>query len=237
MNNEIEHDKDRLLVAEYTLGLLDPKDVAALEKRLPQEPQLRTEFIFWSEKFALLTNELPGVTPSAQVKIAIRQRLFAETAANTSDTSASSWWAWIFSPKGLGSAVMAVVLAFGLVYLIPKPFTPDYTAVLQTQDNNLVINAHYDADKHLLRMTPIKGQPAPRRDIELWLIAGDGLPVSLGVLKNIESSTTHQDILLPRELSVNINGATLALSDEPLGGSPTGQPTGAVLATAIVQVI
>jgi anti-sigma-K factor RskA len=32
-----------------------------------------------------------------------------------------------------------------------------------------------------------------------------------------------------------INNATYGISDEPLGGSPTGQPTGAVIHARLVQ--
>ncbi len=60
----------------------------------------------------------------------------------------------------------------------------------------------------------------------MWLIAGDDAPVSLGVLPDGPVRLAIAPDLRPR-----LAGATLAISDEPPGGSPTGQPSGAVLAT------
>jgi anti-sigma-K factor RskA len=63
----------------------------------------------------------------------------------------------------------------------------------------------------------------------LWLIAEGGAPVSLGLLEPQGPSR----ITVPDDLRPVLAGATLAVSDEPPGGSPTGQPTGAVLAAGV----
>ncbi|MEQ8207436.1 MAG: anti-sigma factor [Woeseia sp.] len=66
-------------------------------------------------------------------------------------------------------------------------------------------------------------------DYELWILRDDGIPVSLGLLpQSGDSSLT---------LSVNAidalgRGSTLAVSLEPLGGSPMPTPSGPVLYTA-----
>jgi anti-sigma-K factor RskA len=65
----------------------------------------------------------------------------------------------------------------------------------------------------------------------LWLIAGGNAPVSLGVLPD----SGIVALAFPVDLKDQLRGATLAISDEPDGGSPTGQPTGAVLATGVVS--
>jgi anti-sigma-K factor RskA len=65
----------------------------------------------------------------------------------------------------------------------------------------------------------------------LWLIAGNNAPVSLGVLPDAGAVT----LMVAEALAVQLAGGTLAISDEPDGGSPTGAPTGAVLATATVS--
>lgn len=66
---------------------------------------------------------------------------------------------------------------------------------------------------------------------ELWAIAGDAAPVSLGVVpENGRITLTLPDALRGSPQS----GLVLALSDEPPGGSPTGAPTGDVLAVGEV---
>ena len=62
---------------------------------------------------------------------------------------------------------------------------------------------------------------------ELWLIPADGKPRPLGLLSADRSVT----IAVPADLAaLTIRNAVLAVSLEPPGGSPTGQPTGPVIA-------
>jgi anti-sigma-K factor RskA len=57
--------------------------------------------------------------------------------------------------------------------------------------------------------------------LELWLIAQDGVPVSLGLL----AAGGETVLVPPADLAAQLPGATLAVSAEPPGGSPTGSPT------------
>jgi anti-sigma-K factor RskA len=67
------------------------------------------------------------------------------------------------------------------------------------------------------------------RAIELWIIpAGQSRPRSLGLIQSGEPIRLD----LPPDLAgAATAGATLAVSLEPPGGSPTGQPTGPVIAS------
>jgi anti-sigma-K factor RskA len=86
----------------------------------------------------------------------------------------------------------------------------------------------YDARTGTLRLNRLSGEPPPGRSFELWLLVGKNAPVSLGVLPAEVSGS----VSLPTELRKAAAEATLAVSDEPAGGSPTGQPTGDILAAA-----
>ena len=64
-----------------------------------------------------------------------------------------------------------------------------------------------------------------KRSMELWLISQGGKPSSLGLI----AAGQPVRINVPAELLTHVgSGATLAVSLEPPGGSPTGQPTGPV---------
>jgi anti-sigma-K factor RskA len=66
----------------------------------------------------------------------------------------------------------------------------------------------------------------PNQSYELWVIPGPGsAPVSLAVLGDLDVTITLTQ-KAANELRV---GATLAISTEPAGESPTGQLTGAVI--------
>jgi anti-sigma-K factor RskA len=72
--------------------------------------------------------------------------------------------------------------------------------------------------------------PPSDRAFELWAIApGSTRPRSLGV---IPASGEMKISPLPADLR---DGATLAISVEPMGGSPTQQPTGPVVFTGSVK--
>ena len=63
---------------------------------------------------------------------------------------------------------------------------------------------------------------------ELWVIPADGKPRSLGTMPagremHMRLAETLADLLQ--------HGATIAISIEPPGGSPTGAPTGPVIAS------
>ncbi|MGB3406166.1 MAG: anti-sigma factor, partial [Jannaschia sp.] len=79
------------------------------------------------------------------------------------------------------------------------------------------------ADEDTLRIIHLDGTPEPGRVFELWLIAGDAAPVSLALVP----ASGQIDIPRPEGLAP---GVIFAVSDEPAGGSPTGAPTGDVLA-------
>jgi anti-sigma-K factor RskA len=61
---------------------------------------------------------------------------------------------------------------------------------------------------------------------ELWVIPADGQPRAIGVMNS--SSPSWVKVPLPAA-AVMAAGVTIAVSVEPMGGSPTGQPTGPVI--------
>jgi anti-sigma-K factor RskA len=71
------------------------------------------------------------------------------------------------------------------------------------------------------------------RVMELWLIeTADAAPVSLGVVGRDGEGVMVIEAPMRARLS---EGAVLAVSLEPQGGSPTGQPTGPVIASGEVR--
>ena len=69
----------------------------------------------------------------------------------------------------------------------------------------------------------------PARDYELWVLRDDGVPVSLGLLPQ---SGERELALSANAIDALGRGELLAVSLEPLGGSPADVPTGPVLYTA-----
>ena len=219
--------QDTVLVAEYALGLLDKTETAAFEKRLEEESELRAELVLWNEYLVGLADEVPDMTPPKYLKADIQRRLFGTM--HQEDTSSSSSW---FNFRWAGSLALAAVLGVMLFMLKPAHFTPTYTAQLTSADQAIKVTALYDSEAQSLRMVDFFGKPKEGRDFQLWMIVDDAAPVSLGVV----TSFADHFVNVPEELRDSMAGATLAVSDEALGGSTTGSP-GPVLLAATVQAI
>ena len=218
-------DKDgRVLAAEYALGLLTDAERTAFETRLAEDSELQAEVVAWDEHFAtMMYEDVEEVAPSPQLRKRLDTRLFR--------SEEPSFWKQIW-PYGLGGVAAALVLWFALSTGVITPegeaLTPDLFADLApTPDGEgLVVRASVDTSRAAVEVVRAAGAPPEGRVFELWLIAGDAAPVSLGLL-GPDSSTL---IDLPEDALAQLPGALLAISDEPPGGSPTGAPTGAVRA-------
>ncbi|TCS48365.1 anti-sigma-K factor rskA, partial [Primorskyibacter sedentarius] len=126
-------------------------------------------------------------------------------------------------------AVVAVVAFFVFSPMLRGPaFDPTLHATLISEDGAVHIEAGYSPDGNLFKVIPEQGAPVTGRNFELWVIGASGdAPVSLGVIPVDRESLFE----ITPEIAALIDGGTLAVSDEPEGGSPTGAPTGAILAT------
>ena len=82
-------------------------------------------------------------------------------------------------------------------------------------------------DGRSLTIVPAALLTADKRSMELWLIPQGGKPR----FARPDPAGQPVQLNLPPELLKHVGtGATLAVSLEPPGGSPTGQPTGEVIA-------
>ena len=83
------------------------------------------------------------------------------------------------------------------------------------------------ADGQSLMIVPASLLAADQMSFELWLIPSGGMPHSLGLI----SAGQPVRLTLPPELVSQVNTeTTLAVTREPLGGSPTRQPTSTPIA-------
>ncbi len=211
-------EEDIALAGEYALDLLPAAERQAFEARLADEPQLRLLVLQWDEGFVPLTDAVPPVDPPAMVRARIEARLFPE--------ERRGWFRpWM---GALGGALAAALVVVAVFLITPEgPSFPTHRADVAASDGSLRISAEMNADTGTITVTRLAGGPAPNRALDLWLIAdGDPLPRRLGMLSDAETT----ELTLAVDLRDRLTGAVLAISDEPPGGSPTGSPTGTILA-------
>jgi anti-sigma-K factor RskA len=141
--------------------------------------------------------------------------------------------------KGYSAAVTALaaslLLVVGLRTAEPPPAPqpapqarPVMVATLAPETGPASLTASYDPSTNSLVVAPAALSPVAGHDHELWIIPEDGKPRSLGLV----AASEQRRMPLPQGLSPSlVETATIALSAEPAGGSPTGQPTGPVVAS------
>lgn len=221
MSETPEHKDDRALAGEYVLGLFEADELRAFEVRLASEPSLAGLVALWREDLVSFSDAVEPVDPGLGVKRALDARLFG----SAEPQRPFAWARTVFGAITLALASLAAVML--LFFTEPSP---DYRAEIVAEDASLIVSATYFEDTGYLELQRKAGRAGEGRSLELWLIEGGNPPVSLGVMPETELSLVKLDEAMRERLK----GAVLAVSDEPEGGSPTGAPTGAVLAVGNV---
>jgi anti-sigma-K factor RskA len=216
-------ERDTITAAEYALGVLQGEARAAFAKRIENEPKLAANVRQWDEHFADFAGEIPAVEAPQHIEKAIENRLFPATSKVSLWNSLGLW-------RGLTVASLAAAIAVGAWSLQPVSLVPTGKAMVAQvsgEQGSVKLAAYYNPASGELRLNRVEGAAVSGRSLELWIIAGQDAPVSLGLL----SSAAITRVTVPEALRNKFTQGILAVSDEPTGGSTTGAPTGAVLAT------
>ena len=131
------------------------------------------------------------------------------------------------------TALAAVVALFFAVRPVPlpgpvpaQPHTMMVASLMMT-DKSASVPAMVDMTTGEMRIPHADMAPAGK-SAQLWMIGGDGVPKPMGLLAAEGTSRMTLAADQRRQLA---DGMTLAVSVEPAGGSPTGKPTGPVVAS------
>lgn len=226
-------DDDELLAAELAFGLIDGPERQAAEARIADDPALAAAHARWQDHAAAVFAD-PGEAPRPSVWNAIVARLPANDVAPVASRAALRWW----QAGTLAASAAAVVL--GLV-AVQKPATvvrevrvasaPAAPMVAVLSGKQGVATVSFDPVTR--RMTAAMhgvdiGDHAP----ELWVIPADGRPRPMGV---VHAAAPSWGPVPDAAAAAMAEGVTIAVSVEPVGGSPTGLPTGPVILTGKMQ--
>ncbi|MGY2238934.1 anti-sigma factor [Pseudomonas gingeri] len=207
----------RALAADYAIGLMSAAGRRRFESLMRDDARLRAQVAEWQETLATLTESVPPQPVPDRVWQAIVARIDPQ---QLHIPARRPFWNWLRATAAIGSLV--VIVALGVLYR-HDPISASATLLSGTQQPALRIEAHAG----YLQIEPLTlAAVDANRSLELWAIPLDGKPVSLGLVPwegkgRLELSEAHK-ILLGTSV-------VLAVSLEPQGGSPTGQPSGPVL--------
>lgn len=240
MNTPADHRHDDLRYAEYVLGVLDADARAAVEQEMRGSPRVAAAVALWQRHLMPLVDDIDTVAPAPYVWARIHDALDLAPTPLKPRPHTSLWdnlrlWRWL----GIGASVVAaacvvVMLALPRPATTPSAINASYMAATITQDNG-VTGWTVTMDLQHARMIVVPATPAAfaqGRAPELWLIPPGEKPISLGVIARDKPTS----IALRTELLTRLSArALLAVSVEPAGGSPTGQPTGQVMAKGAIS--
>jgi len=225
-------DDDELLAAELAFHLIDGDERRAARLRLDSDPDFAAAYARWNAHACAMASG-PGEAPRPSVWSAIEARLPANDVAPQAHGNARlRWWQAGTLVAGTAALVLGVVALRkpdSVIVRVPvvqqAASTAPMVAVL-TGEKGVVTVSFDPANGRMTSAT--NGLQLPDRSPELWVIPADGKPRSMGVF---DPSAPGWAKIPAAASAAMAAGATIAVSVEPVGGSPTGQPTGPVILT------
>ena len=239
MNTPARENDDDLRYAEYVLGVLDVDARAAVARDIESSPAAAAAVAEWERNLVPLAEEVVDVIPApyvwARIRAALRLNAPTREVPRKGLWNNLPLWHWI----GIGASAVAIA-SLMLVVTPPRPAPAPLAAsagymVSNIQQDNGVTGWTATMDLQNARMVVVPASPTAferGRAPELWLIPRGQKPISVGMIMADKPTTLALDTALLSRLGPT---ALLAVSVEPVGGSPTGQPTGPVVAKGAIS--
>ena len=230
----IDLDDINALAAEYVLGTLTAAERDGVTMLRVREPALDAAIVAWENRLGPMIALVPDVAPSPQLLDRIRAQI--RPAGKVIDfkprEAALTRRAHGWRNAAIGMTALAASFAgvLGWREAVRTPMASTYVAVLQAGQSSPALLLTVDTAKQMFAVRALTKPSEQGKAYELWLLH-DKLPQpkSLGVVPDGDMEVRAvNDSGIDRSMFMN---ATFAVSLEPAGGSPTGQPTGPVLFT------
>ena len=202
------------LAAEYVLGTLRGRARDRFERWRGSSELVAERCGIWEQHLSPLAEQLRPIAPPSGTLVRIQQRL------GLTPPTGLRWTAAL--------AVVALIVAMLAYWPAARAPLPDRVAVINTPAGKLQWRVEvYTQRARLVVRSPGLAAKASDRDYELWALpAGGAAAVSLGVMPVRGETSLALSETQRRALA---HAQQIAVSVEPLGGSPTGQPTGPVV--------
>ena len=234
------------LAAEYVLGVLAPEDWDAAQARLAVDPVFAAEVAVWEARLTPLVLAAEAISPTRDLWPQIRKALPANDITGTRD--GLTFWRGLTAASAFIAVVcLALVVVNGRApppaqmarteeparSASPEP-EPMQVALLRPARGPTAFVATLDRARKVMTVSP-GAAPAPKgKSLVLWMIPPGGAPQLLGEIPSDHSARMPMPDAFAGQGDTPI---VLAVSVEPKGGSPTGQPTGPVVATGRFNVV
>jgi len=235
MTSADKHDMgngDEMIAAEYVLGVLSADERQSASSRIDRDPAFAQLVDLWEQRLSPLADAYQQVEVPHSVKEALNRRLFSKAELSNK----SGFWSSLTFWRSLTAALAAALVVYIAVphFNLEKSAPPGLVASLAADGSNVRYLVLFDGTHGKVRLSHISGDRPAERDFELWLIKNNNAPISIGIVPVGKVVSLKLSSDLKQKLS---SGETFAISLEPVGGSPTGQPTGPIVAAGELKNI
>lgn len=221
------------LAAEYVLGTLSSSERTAVSARRQRERDLDAAIEAWEMRLAPLVETIPPVEPSPGVLAGIEARIAGVGDSSTVIDLERRVARWRRLAIAASAAAACLVVAFGLREFTRTPQPASYVGVFQKDDASPAFLLTVDLETRVLSIRVVAAERPADKIYQLWIASeqSGGVPQSLGL---IEDPTQVTRAVLTSYDPAIVQRATFGVSLEPMGGSPTGRPTGPALHAKLI---
>ncbi len=235
MDDHLTPEQERdALAAELALGLLEGQARADALRLSLSDPAFAALVAAWEAKLAPLHGAWADAEPGAAVWSGIERQLSERPAATVTaiETRLRRWRA---------GALLSGAVAAGLAFILitrpvpaPAPAAPQLAvARIESDAAGPLVLARYNQANGLMQLR-IHGFEPGALAPELWVIPEGGAPVSLG---QIGHAGEAEMTMPPPHRLLMTEGATLAITMEPVSKTPHPAPSGAAVASGKIITI
>ena len=234
-------DEADLTAAEHVLGLLTGDAHASAAERARADPAFAAKVAAWERRLGPLAGEIAPTAPPAALWGRIAAQIAPSPAIGTNVVGFVPRTRLLDSLTAWRAATAAAVLAAAsLVIVVLQPSRPpslpstQQVATLSSAGGKTLYVATLDPARGAVTVVPIGDIETKGRSPEVWIIPPGGKPKPVGVL------AISGPERLPMSAAIKADAtptALVAVSLEPRGGSPTGSPTGPVIASGQLKSV
>lgn len=219
---------------EYVLGLIEAADAGEIELAMERDAELRAAIAASRERFLPLDTVVAPAAATEDLWQRIEAALPAQdrtgarpAIASVNDNRRNGW-----RMAAISAIAATFVLAIGLAYSLTRTMEPLVVAVLINEAGEVqAVVEDFGNEQATIRMLGDFMVPSDKT-IQVWTLPSREMgPVSLGLINGVRSARLDGPALpIPR------NDQLYEITLEQAGGSPTGRPTGPILAKGLAKL-
>ena len=229
-----ERDDIHAIADEYVLGLLEAAEAAEVEAEMEHDADLRNAVAASRERFLPLDTSIEPAAVDEELWQRIQGALPEQSRlpARPSPPPANDNRLKVWRATAIAAMAATVLLVGGLTASLMRPVEPVVIAVLLDEAGQVqAVVEDFGNENATIQLLADISVPADRT-MQVWTLPSKEMgPVSLGLIDGTRS-TRLDGPALPRPKDHQLYEITLELR----GGSPTGRPTGPILAKGFAQL-